>query len=91
MPNPPASEEIKSYRVKATIYIFFGAIIFAFSFLAPLFGSSAQGLLTFVAICLTAWGMGWYAKSKGYRRNIGVLLGTLLWIGNYTLAHEGPI
>jgi hypothetical protein len=28
MPNPPASEEIKRYRVKATIYIFFGAITF---------------------------------------------------------------
>jgi hypothetical protein len=81
MPQSPTSEEIKRYREKAAIYIFVGVIIFAFSLLAALLGSSAQGLLTFVAICLTAWGMGWYAVSKGYLRSIGVLLGALLWIG----------
>jgi len=78
MPNPPASEEIKRYREKATIYIFFGVIIFVFSlFVAP----NARGILTFVAICLAAWGMGWYAVSKGYRRRIGIALGILSWIG----------
>jgi hypothetical protein len=82
IPHALTPTEIRECRMKAALYIFFSVIILIFGslFVGPP-GFTGKVWPTFAAICLTAWGMGWYAISKGYSRSIGIALGILWWIG----------
>lgn len=68
--------------MKAALYIFFSILILIFGglFVGPP-GLTGKVWSTCAAIILTAWGMGWYAVSKGYARSVGLTLGILWWIG----------
>jgi hypothetical protein len=82
IPQALTPPEIRECRTKAALYIFFSVLILIFGslFVAPP-GFTGKVWPTFTAICLTAWGMGWYALSKGYTRSTGMALGILWWIG----------
>jgi hypothetical protein len=74
--------DIEAYHKLATIYIVASPLIIIFGFiLDSLIGSNLYGILTLLAIIVMAWGMGYYAMSKGYDRRTGLALGILSWIG----------
>jgi len=81
--KPTVSPDQKEkYRKKATIYIVISVIVLIFgTILVSKLGQDFKGLQTIASIIIMAWGMGWYAVSKGYSLSLGLLLGILSWIG----------
>ena len=81
--KPTVSPDQKGkYRKKATIYIVISVIVLIFgTILVYKLEQDFKGLQTIAFIIIMAWGMGWYAVSKGYSRSLGLLLGILNWIG----------